>query len=155
MAKMEVRLQQKENMILYGVWGKASDQTLSKDIPLLSSAFYIITRTQEGMVLPFFVLSRNYNASTGDSELFIGSLLSNDGLSELALPNAMYAVITVKPKFGVLWWLAVGEAKRFFYTKWLPQSNYCGENMEYEYHSEKTKGKNPTVDIVFAIKERT
>lgn len=155
MAKIEVQLQQKENTILYGVWGKTNDRTISKDIPLLSSKFYRITKTQEGTVLPFFVLSRNYDASTGDSELFIGSLLPNAELSELVLPDGTYAVITVKPKFGMLWGVAVGEAKRFFYTKWLQQSSYCGQNMEYEYHSKKTIGKKPAIDIVFSINNRT
>lgn len=154
MAKIEVRLEQKATTILYGVWGKMSDRTAAKDIPLLSAAFHNITKTQEGTVLPFFVLSQHYDESTGNSELFIGGLLSNEGLSELVLPNDIYAVVTVRPKFGMLWGIAVGEAKRLFYTKWLPQSEYCAQNMEYEYHSEKTIGKKPTLDIVFAIKKR-
>lgn len=155
MAKIEVQLQQRDNITLYGVWGKTNDKTISKDIPALSAEFHKITKTQDGTVLPFFVLSKNYDVTNGDSELFIGSLNANDELSELVLPHDTYAVITVKPKFGALWGLAVGEAKRFFYTKWLPQSDYLGQNMEYEYHWEKSVGKKPTIDIVFAIKKRT
>ena len=60
----------------------------------------------------------------------------------------------VKPQFGMLWGLAVGEAKRCFYTKWSPQSDYDAQNLEYEYHTYKSVGKNPTVDIVFAITKR-
>ncbi|MGJ0848469.1 hypothetical protein ACR77J_17400 [Tissierella praeacuta] len=54
----------------------------------------------------------------------------------------------------MLWGLAVGEAKRCFYTKWSPQSDYDAQNLEYEYHTYKSVGKNPTVDIVFAITKR-
>ncbi|WP_278317586.1 hypothetical protein [Clostridium sporogenes] len=38
--------------------------------------------------------------------------------------------------------------------KWLPTSQYQGMNMEYEFHTEKSKDKHPTIDIIFAIKEK-
>lgn len=154
MAAIEVRLAHRDEITLYGVWGQTNDKTTRKDIPHLSSKFYKITRTKEGTVLPFFVLSKNYDANTRNSELFIGSLIADDKLSELILPCGEYAIATVKPKFGALWSLAIGEAKRFFYTNWLPQSDYYAQNLEYEYHTEKAVGKKPTIDIVFAICKR-
>lgn len=154
MKKFEVKLEQRAETRLYGLWDKTSDKTLAKDIPVLSSKYHQLTGMQSDTVLPFFVLSRNYDKHTGSSELLIGSLLKNENLSELVLPCDCYAVITVKPKFGMLWGLAVGEAKRYFYTKWLPQSDYDAQNLEYEYHTDKTVGKNPTVDIVLAITKR-
>lgn len=46
------------------------------------------------------------------------------------------------------------EAKKYFYTQWLPQSKYEAKNMEYEFHTEKSIGKHPTVDIIFAISSK-
>lgn len=155
MAAIEVRLEQRDEITLYGVWGKTNDKTTTKDIPHLSSKFHKMTGTKDGTILPFFVLSKNYDANTGNSELFIGSLIADDKLSKLILPCSEYAIATIKPKFGALWGLAIGEAKHFFYTKWLPQSDYYAQNLEYEYHTEKAVGKKPTIDIVFAICTRT
>ena len=154
MAKLEVRLQAPEETELYGVWGAANDKTLAKDIPALSAAFHKITGTRDGEVLPFVVLSRNYDEREGSSELFVGSKTVNDELSRLVLPAGEYAVITVKPKLGRFWGLAVGEAKRFFYTKWLPQSGFTANNLEYEYHTEKALGRDPSIDIIFSISKK-
>ena len=62
--------------------------------------------------------------------------------------------VTIKPKLGFLWGLSIGEAKKAFYTKWLPASDYLAHNMEYEYHTENSKGKNPQIDIHFAVQKR-
>ena len=54
---------------------------------------------------------------------------------------------------GFMWGLSIGEAKRYFYKEWLPKSGFLPLNMEYEYHSEASKGKNPQIDILFAIEK--
>lgn len=154
MAKIDVQLEQYEEIKLYGLWMKSNDKTISKDIPRLTSTYHLETNAQENTVLPLFVLSQNYDESTCDFELFIGGLTASGALACLELPKGQYAKVTVRPKLGFAWGLAVGEAKRYFYTKWLPSSIYQAVNMEYEYHAEKSMGKAPTIDVVFAIKER-
>lgn len=74
-------------------------------------------------------------------ELFIGSDFKVAGLAECVLPNGEYAKLIVKPKLGLLWGTAIGEAKSFFYRKWLPKNAYEALNMEYEYHTEKSIAK--------------
>lgn len=106
------------------------------------------------MVLPYFVLSKDYDAVSNNFEMFIGGYISNSNLESLILPAGEYAKITVKPKLGFLWGASIGEAKRYFYTKWLPKSNYEALNMEYEYHTEKSTGNNPTIDLIFAIQKK-
>ena len=105
-------------------------------------------------VFPYFVLSRNYNELSKDFEMFVGGTIDKKGLESLIIPNGEYARITIKPKLGFLWGLAIGEAKRYFYTKWLPKSRYSALNMEYEYHTEKSDGKSPEIDIFFAVKRK-
>lgn len=87
-------------------------------------------------------------------ELFIGSVLDKDGLESYVLPASEYAKITVKPKLGFLWGASIGEAKQYFYTKWLPTSSFEALNLEYEYHTERSTEKQPAIDIIFAIRRK-
>lgn len=48
----------------------------------------------------------------------------------------------------------MGEAKRYFYAQWLPNSGYKALNMEYEYHTEKSVSKKPEIEIYFAIDKK-
>lgn len=86
--------------------------------------------------------------------MFIGSLIKKRGLESYVLSTGEYAKIAVKPKLGFLWGDSIGEAKRYFYSKWLLENPYEALNMEYEYHTEKTIGKHPTIDIIFAIRKK-
>lgn len=155
MAKHEVTLHQLEARNLYGVWGKSNDKTIAKDIAHISQQYYQITKKEKGNVLPFFVLSKDYNPSTQDFALFVGSVANSNCLESAVLPQGLYAKITVKPKFGFLWGLAIGEAKRFFYTQWLPTSDYKALNLEYEHHTQASIGRLPAIDILFAVTEKT
>ena len=86
--------------------------------------------------------------------MLIGGNIVNNELDNYTLPAGNYAKITVKPKMGFLWGASIGEAKRYFYIKWLLENPYKALNMEYEYHTEKTIGKSPTMDIIFAISKK-
>lgn len=154
MSSLEVNIEYIEQQTIYGLWNNSNDKTVSKDIKTLSKK-YITTISMTGkMVLPYFVLSKNYDALSHNFEMFIGGNISNSNLESLILPAREYAKITVKPKLGFLWGASIGEAKRYFYTKWLPKSNYEALNMEYEYHTEKSTGNNPTIDLIFAIQKK-
>ena len=146
-------LENKEEINIYGLRQKSNDKTQSKDISVLSKEFYKVANKKGGEVLPFFVVSKDYNEITKDFELLIGGLLKNDNLQAFTIPRGVYAKVTVKPKIGFLWGLSIGEAKRFFYTKWLPKHGYTANNMEYEYHTEVSIGKHPQIDILFSIRK--
>lgn len=140
-----------EEQTIYGLWNKSNDRTISKDIHSLSNKYGKLTSKPKGSILPYYVLSRNYDPLTRDFEMFIGGKIDITGLAELSIPSGTYAKITIQPKLGLLWGLSIGKAKTYFYTKWLPQSNYQGLNMEYEFHTEKSIGKHPSIDLIFAI----
>ena len=151
---IEVTISTQPEQSIYGVWRKSSDRTVSKDIPSLTRDFYGIICKPYDSVLPFFVLSNNYNEATGQFDLLIGCERAERGLELYHLPAGPYAKIVVKPKLGLLWGFAIGEAKRFFYTKWLPASEYEAVNMEYEFHTEKSVVKKPEIDLMFAIRKK-
>lgn len=154
MSKLKVDIEYIEQQTIYGLWKKSNDRTISKDINTLSKQYHAAVTMPEGKVLPYFVLSRNYNEQSHDFELFIGSTIDKVGLESCVLSAGDYAKITVKPKFGFLWGASIGEAKQYFYTKWLPKSSFEALNLEYEYHTERSKKKHPTIDIIFAIQRK-
>ena len=139
---------------IHGLWKNANDRTIAKDIPTLSGSYYRAVGLSKGTVFPFFVLSRNYREQTGDFELLIGGAVPREGLAHLTLAAGDYVRMVVHPKLGFLWGPAIGEAKRWFYTQWLPKSRYAVCNLEYEYHTEASAGKHPVVELYFAVEEK-
>lgn len=153
MSNLVIDIIELDETTIYGLWRKSNDRMLSSDIKSISEKYYSIVSLTKGSVLPYFILSRNYDEESKDFDMLIGGIIENKDLDKFHLPEGRYAKITVKPKLGFLWGAAIGDAKKYFYTKWLPSSQYQGLNMEYEYHTEKSKGKHPSIDIIFAIKK--
>ena len=149
----EVLITSKPSQTVYGLWIASSDKTISKDIPALSKKYYDTVGKMSGSVLPFYVLSKDYDKASGKFQLFVGGNEQFEHLDDAKLPAGDYGKVSVKPKLGLIWGLAVGKAKRHFYTKWLPASGYKALNMEYEYHSEKSTGKRPEIDLFFSIEK--
>lgn len=154
MSSLDVTIEYMEQQAIYGLWQKSNDKTISKDIKALSKQYHDMVAMPEGKVLPYFVLSRNYNEQSRDFELFIGGLMDKAGLERCDLSANEYAKITVRPKLGFLWGASIGEAKQYFYTKWLPTSPFEALNVEYEYHTQRSTEKQPTIDIIFAIRRK-
>ena len=127
---LEVTICTQPGQTIFGVWGKSGDKTVAKDIPSLSKAYYGVIGMPSGSVLPFYVLSKDYDDATGQFDLFIGGARERSGLEPLLLPAGAYGRIIVRPKLGLLWGAAIGEAKRYFYKKWLPASDYEALNVE-------------------------
>lgn len=154
MGRLDVQMLEIEGRTIYGLWKKSNDKTVSKDIEFLSREYYEAVSRQNGTVLPFVVLSRDYDERNREFELFVGGTLRREELERLDLPAGVYARMTVRPKFGRFWGIAIGGAKRYFYTRWLPGSSYEGLNMEYEYHTEETLGSHPSLELIFAVKDK-
>ena len=154
MMDLEVKIVFIEMRTIYGLWKKTNDKTIQKDINSLSKKYHGIISIPKGKVLPYFVLSKGYDNISKDFEMLIGGNIVHSGLEGYSIPAGDYAKITVKPKMGFLWGASIGEAKRHFYTKWLLENPYEALNMEYEYHTEKTIGKDPTIELIFAIRKK-
>jgi hypothetical protein len=147
-------IEQKESQTIWGLRSQSNDKTQSKDIPALSKKYHAAIGKNRDEEIPFFILSQDYNQTTRDFQLMIGGLTEHVNLEIHEIPKGLYGKITVKPKLGFLWGLAIGEAKKSFYTAWLPQSDYVPLNMEYEYHTEASLGKNPQIELLFAIRKK-
>lgn len=149
-----VRISSQKEQNIFGLGMKASDKTISSDIRALSRHYHAAVGKPPGSVLPYYVLTQNYDEQSKDFNLFIGSMLPNDRLTSIVLPEGNYATITIKPWLGILWGMAIGSAKRYFYTRWLPASPWRPLNMEYEFHSEKSLMKHPSIELMFAVQPK-
>jgi hypothetical protein len=144
-------MEAKDIQILYGLWTNSNDRTISKDIKKMVKQYYEIINNEKA--LPFYVLSKDYDQKTKNFKLFIGGIIENNGLDKVILEKGFYAKIKIKPKLGFIWGISIGEAKRYFYTKWINENkNIQINNMEYEFHTKESIGKNPFIEIYFSIK---
>jgi hypothetical protein len=150
---LEVSILTKPQQDIYGLWADSSDRTVPKDIPALSKKYYQTLERPFDSVFPFYVLSKGYDRASKRFRLLIAGQEPHHQLEAFRLPAGSYGKITVRPAFGFLWGLAVGGAKRYFYMKWLPLSGYGALNMEYELHTDKSVGKRPEIDLLFAIEK--
>ena len=94
MSRLEVNIEYIEQQTIYGLWKKSNDRTISKDINALSKQYYAVVSMPKGNVLPYFVLSRNYNKKSHDFELFIGSVIDKGSLESCVLSANEYAKFT-------------------------------------------------------------
>ena len=145
----EVALTKQPRQMLYCLHKNSGDK--AGIFPASQNSFTHIGAKPE-MVLPFYVVSRDYDAAAEAFTLFIGDDGSNRGLEQEVLPAGIYAKLELRPRLGFLWGHSVGRAKRWFYTKWLPGSGYEAVNLEYELHTKKSVGKHPAVDLLFAFR---
>ena len=134
----------------YGLWTASGDRAVRRDIPRLSRRYHQISGLP-APALPFLVLCRDYDRRTGAFSLFVGGETEREGLEPFDLPAGLYARAEVRPLLGLFWGAAIGGAKREFYAKWLPASGYRPRNLEFEYHTARSVGRFPSVDLCFAL----
>ena len=85
MSKPAVEIVNLGEQAIWGIGRQSGDQTISADIHALSAAYHSLASVPRGSVLPFFVLSRNYDGRNGSFELFVGGTLEKDGLEQAFL----------------------------------------------------------------------
>lgn len=85
MTSPEVNIEYIEQRTIFGLWQKSNDKTTSKDIKVLSKRYHEAVSMPEGKVLPYFVLSRNYNEQSRDFELLIGGAIEKSGCPQVLM----------------------------------------------------------------------
>ena len=98
MMSLAVKIEFMETKTIYGLWKKTNDKTIRKDINYLSTKYHEIVSISKGKVLPYFVLSKNYDEISKNCEMLIGGDIVHDNLESFTLPAGDYAIITIKPK---------------------------------------------------------
>ena len=139
---------------LYGFHKRSGDRAQGRDIPSLAKRFHECVGVEPGTLVPLYIVSRNYTAADRAFTLFVGDDGSNRGLEQEILPAGTYAHLELRPRSSLLWGLSVGRAKRWFYTRWLPESGYEAADITYELHTQKSMGRHPAVDLLFAVRKK-
>jgi predicted transcriptional regulator YdeE len=106
----------------------------------------------------FVAYSKDFNEETRCWEYIMGDVVTNldsipEGLNGYEIPAATYAIFPIKAKFIFLWGLEIGRSKRYIFTSWLPNSRYKAIGCDFEYHDERSIGRNPSIDLYVAIEE--
>jgi predicted transcriptional regulator YdeE len=107
----------------------------------------------------FVAYSKDFNEATKSWEYIMGDVVTNldsipEGLNGYEIPAMEYAIFPIKAKFKFLWGLEIGRMKRYIFTNWLPNSIYKSTGCDFEYHDERSIGKNPSIDLYVAIEEK-
>lgn len=151
MSSLKVSIEHIGQKKLYGLLRRSNQKTFAKDVKALSKQYSAVIDIPKKRVFPYFILSKDHSEGRRDFDLLVGSVIDKGVLDSYVLPAAEYAKITVTPKLGFLWSTSVSAAKRYFYEKWLPANPFEALDLEYEYHTERSTGRRPSIDIIFAV----
>jgi len=107
----------------------------------------------------FVAYSKDFDEETRSWEYIMGDVVTSldsvpKGLKGYEIPSGEYAIFKIKAKFKLLWGLEIGRIKKYVFEKWLPNSRYESTGIEFEYHDQRSKGKNPSIDLYVGIKEK-
>jgi predicted transcriptional regulator YdeE len=104
-------------------------------------------------------LSRNFeDLRTWD--YLTGHVVANpegvpDVFIRFEIPPGNYAVFQVRPRHKFMLGPAIGNIKRYIYTKWLPDSGYEFAGHEFEYNDESMFRESPNfVDLYVAVTKK-
>lgn len=165
-SKSAIEIVEMEEKTFYGVWKKSNKKTICAD----RSELYKKCYTNIGLtVIPYIVLSRNYNTQNGEFELFMEVQHKEKyNFNKIVLPAGEYAKVAIKPKLAFwwrfpyeirflenfLWNLSIKEAKKYFYKKWIPKSSYRALNFNYELYERESVVRRPLIYIIYAIEKK-
>ncbi|MBN1694875.1 GyrI-like domain-containing protein [candidate division WOR-3 bacterium] len=107
----------------------------------------------------FVAYSRDFDEKTRSWEYIMGDVVTNldsvpEGLNGYEIEPGKYAIFQIKAKLGFLWGLEIGRMKKYVFTEWVSKSNYTATGSDFEYHDKRSIGKNPSIDLYVAIREK-
>lgn len=148
----------KEDMFSAGFMITSDEKSIMNDGADIQKKFYEKKAHIQNGCDPWGITVITYpKDKSGKFKYFIGnrveSLKENDDFNNATIPKGLYAIITVKYKNSVMWNVDVANARRFFFDKWLPKSEYKASNefIDMEYYDRRCKNYSPTIDLYFPI----
>jgi predicted transcriptional regulator YdeE len=106
----------------------------------------------------FVAYSKDFDEETKTWEYIMGDVVNNldsipEGLNSYEIPAKTYAIFSIKTKFKFLWGLEIARTKKYIFSSWLQNSNYKSTGCDFEYHDERSLGKNPSIDLYVEIEK--
>jgi predicted transcriptional regulator YdeE len=152
-----------ESIKFVGLSVKTDDKKIFKDASKLGKEYTQLKKTNDIPNLKepgaFVAYSRDFDEKTRSWEYIMGDVVTNldyipKDLNGYEIPAGKYAVFKIRAKFKLLWGLEIGRMKKYVFQKWLPNSQYDSEGVDFEYHDHRSIGKDPSIDLYVAIKEK-
>jgi predicted transcriptional regulator YdeE len=152
-----------EPIKLVGMSAKTDVKNIYKDASKLGKDYSQFKKTNNIPNLKdpwaFVAYSKDFDEKTRSWEYIMGDVVTSldsvpEGLNGYEIPAGKYAIFTIKAKFKVLWGLEIGRMKKYVFEKWLPNSKYESTGTDFEYHNQRSTGKNPSIDLYVAIEEK-
>ncbi len=145
-------------LIACGLWTEVGRKTVQKDVASVQQRFQSLRPQIDSPSNPSgtIVISRPVNPN-GSFSYFIGDLTDNaEQKSDFAVERlkcGKYAHITVDFKDSSQLTLAVAKAKRYFFTKWLPESDYivCKEIESIELYDRRSNIAFASMELIFPL----
>lgn len=149
---------------MIGVSLRTGMKSIYKDAPILGKKYKDIKDIIPNKKNPwaFVVVSKNFSNDNQKWDYLMGDVVTNfdnkpNSLEGFEIPENTYAIFTIQPKFSFLWGIMIGKTKKYIFDEWLPNSKYEVDSTilsDFEYHNERSVGKNPSIDLYIPIKER-
>ena len=149
---------------IMGLSIETSTKKVFRDVAQLGKRFEKIKGQIPNRQQPwiFTAVSKDYDKHAQTFWYMMGDVVTHvevvpEELETFDIPAGTYAVFPVRPKNKLGWGFAIGDAKRYAYDEWLPQSMYkpAGTIDDFEYHDERSEqAKNPEIDLYVAIRPK-
>ncbi len=155
-----------EPILIVGMSVETNLRSIYRDVPALGRRYrnYKREHTLPNKKEPwaFAAVTWGHNERTGTMSYMMGDVVTRietlpSYLQAFTIPAIKYAVFPIRPKNRFGWPIAIGDAKRYIYTEWMPKSAFepAGILDDFEYHDERSaRRKDPEVDLYVAIKPR-
>jgi predicted transcriptional regulator YdeE len=152
-----------ETIKFVGLSVKTDDKKIYKDAAQLGKNYSQFKKNHDIPNLKepwaFVAYSRDFDEKTRSWEYIMGDVVTSmdsvpEGLNGYKIEPGKYAIFQIKAKFGFLWGLEIGRMKKYIFTEWVPKSKYTATGSDFEYHDERSTGKNPSIDLYVAIREK-
>lgn len=159
--RFTVKLKEYESdKIICGLWTEVHKKSIQKDILAVQQKFQqehskIVQLSNPSGTM---VISQCAD-SDGTFSYFIGDLVDSKEQDESMfvelLPCGTYAHVTVDFKDPSELTLAVAKAKKYFFERWLPSTNYrVKENVEsIELYDRRSNIKLASMELIFPLEE--
>lgn len=154
-------------ILIVGMSVETSLRRIYRDVPALGRRYHDFKRKQpipnKKEPWAFAAVTWGHNERTGTMSYMMGDVVTRietlpSYLQAFTIPASKYAVFPIRPKNRLGWPFAIGDAKRYIYTVWMPKSGYepGGVLDDFEYHDERsTRRKDPEIDLYVAVKSRS
>lgn len=147
----QVRIEEKDEQIYYGLRTISNDKRLKKDSEDLMKQVYRASGCSS--IVPYIVFTQDFYQDEGEFQLFVGGSSRYPNLEKLIVAKGTYAVIEVSCKLMQSWNMAIHDAKHYIYHKWMTKQPYHSCHTEFVLFQETEDDKKRKFELYIQLKK--